>query len=207
MKKPILRSAALAAALLLLALAVFPEKVFAYSDEELCQMARQYYQSQSTSGYVPEHILVDRVTGNMVTIHLFETTLGHTATYDWYTVDRDTGVGTSFLGETIDLSLFASKHNEVTEIEKYRPKITRITTGQQKATVKISSTSISGIKYQTAYKTAGGKWVKQNTAKSQAVIKGLMPGRKYSVRVRGYKKINGSVYYSRWSKIQSIKIK
>lgn len=204
MKKPVLRFAALAAALLLLALAAFPEKVFAYSDKELCQMARQYYQNMH--GYTPEHVLVDHTDGSKVTIHLFEITGGHTATSDWYEVERDTGVGTSFFGETIDLSLFASKHNEVTEVEKYRPKIIRITTSQQKAAVKISSTSISGIKYQTAYKPAGGKWVKQNTAKSPAVIKGLMPGRKYSVRVRGYKKINGSVYYSRWSKIQSIKI-
>ncbi len=76
-----------------------------YSDGQLCDMARQYYQ-YIYSGAVPEFVMVDHVEGDTVVIHLYDIVDGHTATYDWYNVDRYTAKGTNLLGEAIDLTIY-----------------------------------------------------------------------------------------------------
>lgn len=75
--------------------------VFAYSDDELCNMALQYYVDKT--GYTPGHVNIDT---NGV-IHLYDIVGNHTATCDWYYVDRNTGIGTNMLNEPIDLSPYA----------------------------------------------------------------------------------------------------
>lgn len=75
--------------------------VFAYSDDELCNMALQYYVNKT--GYTPGHVNIDT---NGV-IHLYDIVGNHTATCDWYSVDRNTGIGTNMLNEPIDLSPYA----------------------------------------------------------------------------------------------------
>ena len=57
---------------------------------------------------------IDDSYGNMVTIHVLsyindfyeneEMSYGHTETFDWYTVDRTTGIGTTIMGETINFN-------------------------------------------------------------------------------------------------------
>lgn len=78
-----------------------------FSDDELCEMARKYYASLSESGYTPEYIVIDSEEGNMVLIHLYDMVEDHTATCDWYEVDRNTGMGTDILGNMIDLVIFS----------------------------------------------------------------------------------------------------
>lgn len=75
--------------------------VFAYSDDELCNMALQYYVNKT--GYTPGHVDI----GTNGVIHLYDVVTNHTATCDWYYVDRDTGIGTNMLNEPIDLSPYA----------------------------------------------------------------------------------------------------
>ncbi len=73
-----------------------------FSNEELVKRAGNYYQKHND--YLPPIIEVDSVDGNEVTIHLYEIKDDHTATYDWYTIDRMTGTGENILGEQVDLS-------------------------------------------------------------------------------------------------------
>lgn len=75
--------------------------VFAYSDDELCNMALQYYVNKT--GYTPGHVDI----GTNGVIHLYDVVTNHTATCDWYYVDRNTGIGTNMLNEPIDLSPYA----------------------------------------------------------------------------------------------------
>lgn len=72
-----------------------------YSDEELCEMARVYYEARYSEA--PPGIQVDRTDGDLVMIHLYESMDDHLATYDWYTVDRNTAEGVDILGDPIDL--------------------------------------------------------------------------------------------------------
>ncbi|MGN0342803.1 MAG: hypothetical protein ACI4DO_08415 [Roseburia sp.] len=72
------------------------------SDEQLCELARIYYE-KTTSSPAPEYVQVDGESGNMVYIWLYQDFGDHVATMDWYTVDRYTGKGQNTLGETIDL--------------------------------------------------------------------------------------------------------
>ena len=39
------------------------------------------------------------------------------------------------------------------------------------------------------------------------VIRGLQSGKKWYVRIRAYKKVNGKTYWSAWSDAQSVKVK
>lgn len=76
-----------------------------YSDVELCTMAAAYYKNEN--GYEPPYVDVDSTNGNMVTLHLYEVTDGHTATYAWYDIDRMTGQGEDLiLGGIVDLTPF-----------------------------------------------------------------------------------------------------
>lgn len=74
-----------------------------YSDEELCNMARTYYTKHYE--YTPPIVEVDNITDDgKVMIHLYEVVEDHTATSDWYMVDRKTAKGTNILGEEINLA-------------------------------------------------------------------------------------------------------
>ncbi len=97
-----------------------------------------------------------------------------------------------------------------------------------KVTYRLSTTGISSIKnnaakkltvkwkknakatgYQVNYKT--GSKQKTVTIKSNktlsTVLKSLKKGATYSVKVRGYKKVSGVTYYSKWSAVKKVKIK
>ena len=57
-----------------------------------------------------------------------------------------------------------------------------------------------------------GRWSKKTvtitkTATVKKVLKNLKSGKKYYVRIRGYKKVNGKDYYSTWSKVKSANVK
>lgn len=84
--------------------------VFAYTDQELCDMALQHYYDRK--GSTPSHSVIDSVSGNSVTIHLYNVDGNHTTTYDWYTVDRVSGAGTNLMGEPINLSPYAPAPQE-----------------------------------------------------------------------------------------------
>ena len=60
--------------------------------------------------------------------------------------------------------------------------------------------------YQISYRS-GGKTARKTvngSAKASLVIKGLKKGRKYSVRVRAWKKVNGKKYYGAWSAARNV---
>lgn len=72
-----------------------------YTDEELCDMAAVYYEAKFS--HRPQFVDIEILDGNQVVLHLYDYVVDHTATCDWYTVDRQTGVGSNLLGEKIDL--------------------------------------------------------------------------------------------------------
>lgn len=104
---------------------------------------------------------------------------------------------------------------ETTVIKLKRPKITKFTAGRNKLTVKWTisdTTNVSAyeIQYSTSKKFKKGKTktVKANGwNKTRKKIKKLKSGKKYYVRVRSCKKINGKWINSKWSKKKSVKVK
>lgn len=73
-----------------------------YTNEELVKLAGDYYEKiNSKKAPIVE---VDHTEGDNVIIHLYEMVDNHTATFDWYTVDKNTGKGTDVLGKEIDLT-------------------------------------------------------------------------------------------------------
>lgn len=81
------------------------------SDEDICVMAKKYY--YSLYNVEPQYVEIDSIDGDILLIHLYdvviddaETGEGHTATYDWYSINRNTLTGTNLLEEEIDLNGF-----------------------------------------------------------------------------------------------------
>ena len=66
-----------------------------YTDEELCIMAKAY--CNNVNGFVPPIVEVDGTDGDDVIIHLYSIVNDHTATTDWYTVNRYTAKGKNVL--------------------------------------------------------------------------------------------------------------
>ena len=97
----------------------------AYTNDELCDMAKQHY--TKLHGQEPPIVRVDRETGDEIMLQLCEYTLGHTATWDWYTVNRNTGKGATFMGEAVDLSPYAPGVQTRTDFpfQDVKPKIGR----------------------------------------------------------------------------------
>ncbi len=98
---------------------------------------------------------------------------------------------------------------------KIVPKSTSITTlkaGSKKFTVKWKekSTQVTGyqIEYSTSSKMSNSNkvTVKDSSTTSKTISK-LKKGKKYYVRVRTYKTVDGKKIYSSWSEIKSVKVK
>ena len=53
----------------------------------------------------------------------------------------------------------------------------------------------------------GKKTVKVSKDKTSCTIKKLKSKRTYYVRIRSYKKVDGKIYYSKWSAVKKVKVK
>lgn len=95
----------------------------------------------------------------------------------------------------------------VVEVQEARSSIKKLTAGKKKVKVYFSPIKISGIRYQVSYITGSGKWRTKSCKGTTLTIKKLASKKKYSFRVRGYKKVNGATRYSRWSPVKTVKIK
>ena len=77
-----------------------------YTDEELQQIALNYYQAQT--GYAPQYSGIKSNNDGTATIQLFDQVDDHNSTSAWYTIDRVTLKGTEdMLNEEVDMSEFA----------------------------------------------------------------------------------------------------
>ncbi len=81
--------------------------------------------------------------------------------------------------------------------------------GKKKATVKITSQKKAAVTgYQIAYKKAGtSKWKTLDTKKTTKNVTKLSKDRKYYVKARAYKTIDGKKVYGAYSKAVKVKIK
>lgn len=72
-----------------------------------------------------------------------------------------------------------------------------------------SVSSISGyeVQYSTSKAMKNAKTVKVKKSSKKTTIKKLKKGKKYYVRVRSYKTVNGKKIYSSWSKVKNVKVK
>lgn len=93
-----------------------PAFAVGYTDGQLCDMVRMYYKDKYPNSN-PQHIAADHETDGVVSIHIYDIVEDHTATYDWYDIDRNTGKGTSILGDVIDLTPYA----ELAEVDNDDP--------------------------------------------------------------------------------------
>ena len=89
------------------------------------------------------------------------------------------------------------------------PSISKLTAGKKKVTVKykkVSGASGYQIQYSTNSKFKKGN-KSTNTTKLSKTVKSLKSKKKYYVRIRTYRVVNGKKIYSSWSKVKNIKAK
>ena len=80
----------------------------------------------------------------------------------------------------------------------------------KKKQLKVTWKKIKGVKYQVQYslkKNMKNAKLKKNIKKNSLTLKKLKSNKKYYVRVRAYKEINGKTYIGKWSKVVSKTIK
>lgn len=86
-------------------------KTGTYTNEELTELARNYY--RELYGFAPSYVEVDHEEGDMVTLWLYDMNeflnengeiAGSANTRDWYTIDRTTGKGEDVNFNEVDLS-------------------------------------------------------------------------------------------------------
>ena len=88
--------------------------------------------------------------------------------------------------------------------------VSALTPGKGRLTVQWKKTAGAGYQLQYSLRKdfSSKKTVTiARTATVRKVLKGLKSGKTYYVRLRGYKKVNGKVYVSKWSKVKSAKVK
>ena len=101
----------------------------------------------------------------------------------------------------------ADRSKEISNITSAKPKISVVKSGKKKATIRFTKVKVGGIKYEIAYKKGKGSWTTVKTNAASKTISKLTSKKKYSFRVRGYKEVNGNVYYTKWSATKKAKIK
>ena len=72
---------------------------------------------------------------------------------------------------------------------------------------KVSDISGYEIQYSTSKKMKSAKKVSAKKSAKKTTIKKLTKGKKYYVRVRTYKTVNGKKIFSDWSKVKNVKVK
>ena len=105
------------------------------------------------------------------------------------------------------VTVFGNEYSVVVtpEVNLAKAKITNFKKG--KTSFKVSWKAVKGAdSYQVSYKTGKTAKVRNVSAKKlTATIKGLKANKKYTVKVRACKTVNGVKYFGKWSKAKSIK--
>lgn len=78
--------------------------------------------------------------------------------------------------------------------------------GKKKVTVKWTKVA-GGVKYQMAIAKKGGKYKTYAVSGNSKTVKKLTSKKKYTVKVRAYKKVGKKTYYGDWSKTKTVKVK
>ena len=90
------------------------------------------------------------------------------------------------------------------------PKVTglKLTSPKAKQLKVTYSKASGGVSYQIWYKVKGtSTWKKTTATGTSKLIKSLKGGKTYQVKVRAFKKVNGTTYYGNYSVIKTIKVK
>ena len=97
----------------------------------------------------------------------------------------------------------------VDKLQLNKPSIYSVTSGVKKLNVRLNANYYSydgvQIQYSTNKKFSNSKI--SSTKKASKTIKGLKKKKKYYLRVRSYKKVNGKKVYSKWSTVRKVKTK
>ncbi|MCR5146320.1 MAG: hypothetical protein K6B70_03105 [Clostridia bacterium] len=72
-----------------------------FTNDQLKTMALDYYEAKT--GYRPNSVALQVNADDSISIQLYDNMGDHNSTSDWYTVDKDTVVGTDIMGNKIDL--------------------------------------------------------------------------------------------------------
>ena len=91
-------------------------------------------------------------------------------------------------------------------------KINKLSAGKKKITIKWKQQTLQTKGYEISYSLKknmkSAKTIKiSNTKTTSKTVKNLKSKKTYYIRIRTYKKVNGKMYVSSWSKVKSVKVK
>ena len=98
-----------------------------------------------------------------------------------------------------------------TTISSITPASKSITVKWKKQATRMATFRIQGYQIQIAtnssFTKGADKWVAYGYSKTSKKLTGLKPGKKYYVRIRTFKGVNGVKYFSKWSKVKTVTTK
>ena len=86
-----------------------------------------------------------------------------------------------------------------------KPTVKKFILYNKKIKTYINKTSDSPNGYQIKYKKKGSSWKTKTIYKTTFKLKKLKRNKKYYIKIRSFKKVNHTTYYSNWSKKYSVK--
>lgn len=101
---------------------------------------------------------------------------------------------------------YTGKRSATFQIIPKTIKTPSVKSGKKKATIKWGKVS-GGIKYQIGVQKKGGKAKYYSATKNSLTIKKLASKKKYTAKIRAYKKVGGKTVYGNWSKAKTFKVK
>ena len=110
---------------------------------------------------------------------------------------------------TITATVYGKKVSASVLVKPAKAVITKVKPGKKKLVVKFKKQpGVTG--YQIAYKKGSGKWkykTVKGASKTSKTIKKLVSKKKYSVKMRAYKTVDGTKVFGAWSKVKKVKVK
>lgn len=99
-------------------------------------------------------------------------------------------------------------NEEVTTLQNSVATISGIHGGKKRFSVYYSYSALTGVGFEIQFKLGKrGKWFSKKTPNMSLTVTGLRSRKKYFVRVRPYKMIDGVNYYGGWSTTRRIKVR
>ena len=87
-----------------------------------------------------------------------------------------------------------------------KAKLAKVKAAKKKVTVKASKMK-GGVSYEYSYRLGKGKWKTVKSKKASVKIRKLKSRRKYTFRVRAFRKVGKAVLRGAWSKTKTVKVK
>ena len=132
---------------------------------------------------------------------------GHKSYYFSHTDSKNDENNNDICGKVNDSGQADEDSSDAEVVKAYKAELKTLSGAKGKIKAVFEKPDIKDVSYQVKYKRAGSGWIYENYQKPKFKIKKVSSKKKYKIKVRIVKTINGKEYFGKWSKTYSVKVK